>query len=81
MQKLFPDRAMLRVIVALALPSVLEQVLQTAVQYVDTAMVASLGTDAVAAVGSTTTLNWLFGSAVSALSIGFLAYISQSLGA
>lgn len=81
MQKLFPDRAMLRVIVALALPTVLEQVLQTAVQYVDTAMVASLGTEAVAAVGATTTLNWLFGSAVSALSIGFLAYISQSLGA
>ena len=59
----------------------LEQLMQTAVQYIDTAMVGSLGTHATAAVGSTTTVNWLIGSSVSALGIGFLSYISRSMGA
>ena len=72
---------MLPVIFALAWPTMLEQLMQTAVQYIDTAMVGSLGTDATAAVGSTTTVNWLVGSSVSALGVGFLAFISQALGA
>ena len=73
--KLFPA------IFALAWPTMLEQMLHTAVQYVDTAMVGSLGTAATAAVGSTTTVNWLVGSTVSAIGVGFLAFISQSRGA
>ncbi len=72
---------MLPLILALAWPTMLEQLMQTAVQYIDTAMVGSLGTDATAAVGSTTTVNWLVGSSVSALGVGFIAFISQSLGA
>lgn len=72
---------MLPTIVALAWPTVLEQVMQTAVQYIDTAMVGSLGKQATAAIGATSTVNWLVGSTVSALSVGFLSYISQSMGA
>lgn len=37
----------------LAWPTIVEQVMQTAVQYIDTAMVGSLGTQATAAVGAT----------------------------
>lgn len=72
---------LLPAIIALAWPTMLEQLLQTAVQYIDTAMVGSLGTQATAAVGATTTVNWLIGSTVSALGVGFLAVISQALGA
>lgn len=72
---------MLPMIMALAWPTMLEQFLHTAVQYIDTAMVGSLGTQATAAVGSTSTVNWLIGSTVSALGVGFLAYISQAFGA
>ena len=68
-------------ILALAWPTMLEQFLQTAVQYIDTAMVGSLGTAATAAVGATTTVNWLIGSTVSALGVGFLAIIAQAHGA
>ena len=68
-------------IIALAWPTMLEQLMQTAVQYIDTAMVGSLGTDAIAAVGSTTTVNWLVLSTVSALAVGFLSVISRALGA
>ena len=67
-------------ILALAWPTMLEQLMQTAVQYIDTAMVGSLGTQATAAVGATSTVNWLIGSTISALGVGFLAYISQACG-
>lgn len=72
---------MLPTIVALAWPTMLEQLMQTAVQYIDTAMVGSLGTQATAAVGATSTVNWLVGSTISAVGVGFLAYISQAFGA
>ena len=72
---------MLPVIFALAWPTMLEELLMTAVQYIDTAMVGSLGTAATAAVGSTTTVNWLVGSTISAAGVGFLSYISQARGA
>lgn len=72
---------MLRVILTLSVPTMLEQLLQTAVQYIDTAMVGSLGTQATAAVGATTTVNWLIGSTISAIGVGFLSLIAQSFGA
>jgi len=73
--------ALLPAVFSLAWPTMLEQLMQTAVQYIDTAMVGSLGTAATAAVGSTVTVNWLIGSTVSAFGIGFLAQISQAFGA
>lgn len=72
---------MLPTIFTLAWPTMLEQLLQTAVQYIDTAMVGSLGTQATAAVGATSTVNWLVSSTISALGIGFLAFVSQACGA
>ncbi|MBE6631656.1 MAG: MATE family efflux transporter [Ruminococcaceae bacterium] len=74
------DLRMLGLIVSLAWPTMLEQLMQTAVQYVDTAMVASLGTYATAAVGCTGTVSWLIGSTVSAMSTGFLSGIARSFG-
>ena len=72
--------SMLGVIFSLAGPTIFEQFMQTAVQYVDTAMVGSLGTSATAAVGATTTVNWLVGSTVSAIGVGFLSYIAKNHG-
>ncbi|MBR3751269.1 MAG: MATE family efflux transporter [Clostridia bacterium] len=68
-------------ILSLAWPTIMEQIMQTAVQYIDTAMVGSLGTEATAAVGSTTTVGWLVFSSISALSVGFLSRIAISCGA
>ena len=75
------DFGMMKVILALAWPTMLEQLMQTAVQYIDTAMVGSLGTEATAAVGATTTVGWLVGGMVSAFGVGFLAFIAQACGA
>ena len=72
---------MIIIILSLAWPTMLEQLMQTAVQYIDTAMVGSLGTQATAAVGATTTINWLISGTISALSIGFLSYIARACGA
>ena len=74
-------RTMLAVIFSLAWPTMLEQLMQTAVQYIDTAMVGSIGTHATAAVGATTTVNWLLSSTVSALGVGFLSFLAQAYGA
>lgn len=68
-------------ILSLALPTMLEQFLATAVQYIDTAMVGTLGTHATAAVGATATVNWLINGTVSAIGVGFLSYISKACGA
>lgn len=68
-------------IVTLAWPTMLQELLQTAVQYIDTAMVGTLGTAATAAVGATTTINWLVNSTISAVGVGLLALISQATGA
>lgn len=74
------DFSFLPIIFTLAWPTMLENILSTAIQYIDTAMVGNLGTDAMAAVGSTSTVSWLFVSSISAFGVGFLAYISQARG-
>nr|MBR4281111.1 MATE family efflux transporter [Clostridia bacterium] len=71
----------MKIILALAWPTMLEQLMQTAVQYIDTAMVGSLGTNAMAAVGATTTVGWLIGGLVSAWGVGFLSFIARACGA
>lgn len=83
MQKRFRkmDFGMVGIIMSLAWPTMLEQLMQTAVQYIDTAMVGALGTHATAAVGSTTTVNWLLSSSISALGVGFLSFIARACGA
>lgn len=68
-------------IFALAWPTMLEELMQTAVQYIDTAMVGTLGTQATAAVGATSTINWLIGSTISAVGVGFLSFVSRACGA
>lgn len=81
LKKPFFSWELLPVVFTLAWPTMLEQLMQTAVQYIDTAMVGTLGTHATAAVGATSTVNWLIGSSISALGVGFLAYIAQAYGA
>ena len=66
-KKRFLNKEMIGIILGLAWPTMLEQLMQTTVQYIDTAMVGSLGTHATAAVGATTTINWLLCGTISAI--------------
>lgn len=63
----------------LGAPTILEQALQTIVAYVDTAMVGQIGAIASAAVGLTTTVNWLLNGILFAVSMGMLSFIANIL--
>ena len=65
----------------LAWPAIIEQIMLTLVQYVDTAMVGSLGSNATAAVGVTSSTTWLFNGFFNAAAIGFSVQVAQHLGA
>ncbi|MGN0659366.1 MAG: MATE family efflux transporter [Emergencia sp.] len=75
------SRTTAAVILALAWPTMIEQIMNSAVQYVDTAMVGSLGTSATAAVGATATIIFLPFSVLFALSVAFLSYVARACGA
>ena len=81
MEKKESNHDMGRVIFSLAWPTMLEQLSQSTVQYIDTAMVGALGTQATAAVGATGTVNWLIFSTIAAFSVGFLSFIARAYGA
>lgn len=78
---LFQNKEMIITVFALAWPSIVEQALQTLVQYADSAMVGRIGAEASAAVGLTTTVTWLINGPFFAMGIGVLAYIASSIGA
>ena len=55
-------REILKTLVMLSIPTILEEILSTLLQYVDTAMVGHLGEKATASVSVTTTVTWLVNS-------------------
>ena len=73
-------RDVLKTLISLALPTCLEELLSTMLQYVDTAMVGRLGQEATAAVSVTTTVTWLIGSLAHAIAIAVLTLISKAIG-
>ena len=72
---------LLRKMVMLAVPTLIEQILSTLLQYVDTAMVGHLGERATASVSVTTSIGWLVGSIAYAVGTAVLALISRAYGA
>lgn len=74
-------KTVLKVLITLAIPTILEEVLSTLIQYVDTAMVGQLGEKATASVSTTTTINWLIFALPAAISVSVLAIASKAMGA
>ncbi|MBP5385027.1 MAG: MATE family efflux transporter, partial [Lachnospiraceae bacterium] len=70
-----------KTLVFLALPTMMEYLLSTLMQYVDTAMVGKLGADATAAVSTTTTITWLTGGLSASVGVAILTLIATQLGA
>lgn len=68
-------------LVGLSIPTILEEIFSTLLQYVDTAMVGHLGENATAAVSTTTTIGWLLHSIPSAIAVAMLAVASKANGA
>ncbi|HPG92376.1 MAG TPA: MATE family efflux transporter [Clostridia bacterium] len=65
----------------LAWPAVLEQMLLTLVNYVDTAMVGSLGHNATASIGVVMSTTWLINGLFAAIAIGFSVPVGRNIGA
>ena len=62
----------LRTLLFLSIPTIVEEVLATLLQYVDTAMVGQLGEQATASVSITTNVTWLVNSAAGAVGTAIL---------
>ena len=69
------------IIWALAWPTILEQILQVTVTYVDSAMVGSLGSHATAAISVSSSTIWLVNGWMNALAIGFGVLMARNIGA
>ena len=74
-------RRILRSLIFLSIPTVIEHIMNTLMQYVDTAMVGRLGERATAAVSTTTTVNWLVSCVPFSVSTATLALVSKANGA
>lgn len=70
-----------KVILWLAWPLFLEQILSTFVSFVDTAMVGSLGVNATASISISNSFVFLLNGAVMSLGVGITAYIARCCGA
>lgn len=68
-------------LLTLSIPTILEEVFSTLLQYVDMAMVGHLGEKATAAVSTTTTIGWLIHSIPGAIAVAMLALASKANGA
>lgn len=71
----------LRLTVLLSLPSIAAQISAIIMQYIDAAMVGSLGPAASASIGLVSTTTWLFWGLCSAASTGFSVQIAHLIGA
>ncbi len=65
----------------LSIPAILTQIATIVMQYIDSAMVGTLGANASASIGLVSTSTWLVGGIITALSIGFSVQIAHSFGA
>ncbi|MBS4785415.1 MAG: MATE family efflux transporter, partial [Clostridiales bacterium] len=75
------EQSPVKTVLRLSLPAILEQIMFTAVTYVDTAMVGVLGKEATAAVGINSSCVWLIGGILSAMGVGFSVQVAQKAGA
>ena len=71
----------LRLTLLLSVPAILAQLSTIVMQYIDAAMVGSLGADDSASVGLVTTTTWLFNSICSAAVMGFAVQVAHLTGA
>lgn len=74
-------RPVYRTILFLAWPAILEQILQTLVGFVDTAMVGSLGATATAGIAVNSSTVWLIGGVMNSVATGFAVLVARNIGA
>lgn len=76
-----PLRDTAGVVLMLSIPSILEQIVVTAMEYIDAAMVGHIGAEATAAIGIVSSSTWLLHGVLVGLYNAFSIQIAQYLGA
>ena len=76
-----PLRETAQVVLALSIPSILQQMVVTAMEYIDAAMVGHIGAEATAAIGIVSSSTWLLHGILVGLYTAFSIQIAQYLGA
>ncbi len=71
----------LRLTVQLGFPAVIAQLSSIVMQYIDAAMVGSLGAEASASIGLVSTTTWLFGGLCGSAAAGFSVQVAHRIGA
>ncbi len=71
----------LRLTAILSVPSIIAQLSAVVMEYIDAAMVGSLGAEASASIGLVATTTWLFWGLVSSASTGFAVQVAHCVGA
>ncbi len=74
-------REYLRQVIRLSIPAVLAEISSIVMQYIDAAMVGSLGAGATAAIGLVSSTTWLFGGLCISVATGFSVQVAQLIGA
>ena len=72
---------MVKTVFRLSIPAIMAQITSVAMQYIDAAMVGSLGAAASASIGLVSTTTWLIGGFCIALATGFSVQVAQLIGA
>jgi len=67
--------------VALSVPAMLAQLMQIMMNYIDAAMVGTLGAQASASIGLVSTSTWLFGGLCHSVVAGFCVQVAHQIGA
>lgn len=71
----------LSIVAALSMPAILAQISEIVMQYIDAAMVGSLGADASASIGLVSSSTWLINGLMSACAAGFAVQAAHAVGA
>ena len=74
-------RSMALTVLALSTPAILAELSTTLMQYIDAAMVGSLGAHATASIGIVESTIWLFGGLAMSAAMGFTVQVAQLIGA
>ena len=74
-------RERIDIVYHLSLPGILAQIAEIVMQYIDAAMVGTLGAAASASIGLVSSATWMFGGCMSGCVSGFSVQIAQAIGA
>ena len=77
----FSTKEKISIVYMLSMPAILAQISEIIMQYIDAAMVGTLGAGASASIGLIASSTWLFGGLLSAIAAGFAVQVSHAVGA